>query len=108
MFVRKKRFLQQSKFIQRDDFSNFTYFFKKVKFDQNSATAVRFHDENQIQTQISFLIMNFVKKNDAILIFSMNFADLKNMIHDRNIRVEISIELSFNSRRERSLSIAFI
>ena len=59
MSIRKKRFSQQSKFTQRDDFSNFTNFFIKIKLDQNFFAAIRFHDENQIQTQNLFLMIDF-------------------------------------------------
>ena len=107
MSIGKKRCSQQLKFTQRDDSLDFTNFFKKVKFDQNSAIAVRFHDENQTQTHNSFLMIDFVKENNAISIFSMYFEDFENMIHDKNIRVEILFESSFNSRRERNSFIAF-
>ena len=51
-------------------------------------------------------MIDFAKKNDAISIFSMNFADFENMIHDKNIRVEISFKSSFYSRRKKNLFIA--
>ena len=63
---------------------------------------IRFYDENQIQTQNSFLIIDFAKKNDAISIFSMNFVDFENMIYIKSIRVKISLESSFDSRRKRN------
>ena len=37
----------------------------------------------------------------------MSFADSKNMIYVKNIRVEISIESSFDLRRERNSLIVF-
>ena len=39
--------------------------------------------------------------------FSINSADFENMIHDKNIRVEISFGSSFDLRRERDSFIAF-
>ena len=47
-------------------------------------------------------MIDFVKKNDAISIFSMNFAGFENIIHDKIIRVKISFESSFDSRREKN------
>ena len=52
-------------------------------------------------------MIDFAKKNDAILIFSMNSANFENIIHDKNILVEILFESSFDSRREKNSSIAF-
>ena len=52
-------------------------------------------------------MIDFAKNEDAIFIFLINSADFKNIIHEKNIRVEILSKSSLDLRCKTNLFIAF-